>query len=31
LAEPAAYISMIFIFAGIGLIVAYLITRKIKD
>jgi len=31
LSEPAAYISMIFIFAGAGLIAAHFIARRMKD
>ena len=31
LPEPAAYLSMIFIFAGAGLIAAYFIAQRMKD
>jgi len=31
LEEPVAYLSMIFIFAGAGLVASYFVARKIKD
>jgi hypothetical protein len=31
LEEPVAYLSMIFIFAGAGLVASYFVSRRIKD
>jgi hypothetical protein len=31
LEEPVAYLSMIFIFAGIGLVASYFVARRVKD
>ena len=31
LEEPVAYLSMIFMFAGAGLVSSYFVARKIKD
>jgi hypothetical protein len=31
LEEPVAYLSMIFIFAGAGLVLSYFVARKIRD
>jgi hypothetical protein len=31
LEEPVAYLSMIFMFAGAGLLASYFVARKIKD
>jgi hypothetical protein len=31
LEEPVAYLSMIFMFAGAGLVASYFVARKIKD
>jgi hypothetical protein len=31
LEEPVAYLSMIFIFAGIGLVASYFVAARIKD
>lgn len=31
LEEPVAYMSMIFIFAGAGLVASYFVARRIKD
>jgi hypothetical protein len=31
LEEPVAYMSMIFIFAGLGLVSSYFVARKLKD
>lgn len=31
LEEPVAYLSMIFIFAGAGLVASYFVARRIKD
>lgn len=31
LEEPVAYLSMIFIFAGAGLVASYFVSRRVKD
>lgn len=31
LEEPVAYLSMIFIFAGAGLVASYFVARRLKD